>query len=99
MGRSHHTTAPSPPDPRARDTQDTFFVDVEKLLLRTHTSNVQIRSMERVKPPVKVLSCGRVRLTFLYGSLFFAAGLVLVAATYLLVAKRLEGMQVPFKPE
>jgi phenylalanyl-tRNA synthetase alpha chain len=48
------------PDHPARDTQDTFFVDVEKLLLRTHTSNVQIRSMERVKPPVKVLSCGRV---------------------------------------
>ena len=48
------------PDHPARDTQDTFFVDVERLLLRTHTSNVQIRSMERVKPPVKVLSCGRV---------------------------------------
>ena len=48
------------PDHPARDTQDTFFVDVEKLLLRTHTSNVQIRSMERVKPPVMVLSCGRV---------------------------------------
>ena len=29
-------------------------------LLRTHTSNVQIRTMERHKPPVKVLSCGRV---------------------------------------
>ncbi len=48
------------PDHPARDTQDTFFVDVDKLLLRTHTSNVQIRSMERVKPPVMVLSCGRV---------------------------------------
>ena len=48
------------PDHPARDTQDTFFVDVEKLLLRTHTSNVQIRSMERVKPPMMVLSCGRV---------------------------------------
>jgi phenylalanyl-tRNA synthetase alpha chain len=48
------------PDHPARDTQDTFFVDVDRLLLRTHTSNVQIRSMERVKPPVKVLSCGRV---------------------------------------
>src|SRR5688572_9224939 len=34
------------PDHPARDTQDTFFVDVDKLLLRTHTSNVQIRSME-----------------------------------------------------
>jgi phenylalanyl-tRNA synthetase alpha chain len=48
------------PDHPARDTQDTFFVDVDKLLLRTHTSNVQIRSMERYKPPVKVISCGRV---------------------------------------
>jgi phenylalanyl-tRNA synthetase alpha chain len=48
------------PDHPARDTQDTFFVDVDRLLLRTHTSNVQIRSMERAKPPVKVLSCGRV---------------------------------------
>lgn len=47
-------------DHPARDTQDTFFVDVDKLLLRTHTSNVQIRSMETWKPPVKVLSCGRV---------------------------------------
>jgi len=48
------------PDHPARDTQDTFFVDAGKLLLRTHTSNVQIRSMEKWKPPVKVLSCGRV---------------------------------------
>ncbi len=48
------------PDHPARDTQDTFFVDVDRLLLRTHTSNVQIRSMEKWKPPVKVVSCGRV---------------------------------------
>jgi phenylalanyl-tRNA synthetase alpha chain len=51
------------PDHPARDTQDTFFLDVKEgtpLLLRTHTSNVQIRTMESVKPPVKVLSCGRV---------------------------------------
>ncbi len=48
------------PDHPARDTQDTFFVDVDALLLRTHTSNVQIRSMEKRKAPVKVLSCGRV---------------------------------------
>jgi phenylalanyl-tRNA synthetase alpha chain len=48
------------PDHPARDTQDTFFVDVDKLLLRTHTSNVQIRTMERFQPPIKVLSCGRV---------------------------------------
>ena len=48
------------PDHPARDTQDTFFVDVGSLLLRTHTSNVQIRAMEQWKPPVKVISCGRV---------------------------------------
>ncbi len=48
------------PDHPARDTQDTFFVDVDKLLLRTHTSNVQIRAMEQYEPPVKVISCGRV---------------------------------------
>jgi phenylalanyl-tRNA synthetase alpha chain len=48
------------PDHPARDTQDTFFVDVDQLMLRTHTSNVQIRSMEKYKPPVKVISCGRV---------------------------------------
>lgn len=53
------------PDHPARDTQDTFFLDAWDshrlpLLLRTHTSNVQIRSMEKWKPPVKVLSAGRV---------------------------------------
>jgi phenylalanyl-tRNA synthetase alpha chain len=52
------------PDHPARDTQDTFFLNAffnrEPYLLRTHTSNVQIRSMENHKPPVKVLSCGRV---------------------------------------
>jgi len=48
------------PDHPARDTQDTFFLNVDKLLLRTHTSNVQIRSMEKYPPPVKVVSAGRV---------------------------------------
>ena len=48
------------PDHPARDTQDTFFLDVTPYLLRTHTSNVQIRSMQKYPPPVKVLSCGRV---------------------------------------
>jgi len=47
------------PDHPARDTQDTFYLPGE-LLLRTHTSNVQIRTMEKHKPPVKVLSAGRV---------------------------------------
>src|SRR5205814_4041383 len=47
------------PDHPARDTQDTFFVDIDKLVLRTHTSNVQIRTMEKYTPPIKVRSCGR----------------------------------------
>jgi phenylalanyl-tRNA synthetase alpha chain len=47
------------PEHPARDTQDTFYVNPE-LLLRTHTSNVQIRTMERFAPPVKILSAGRV---------------------------------------
>ncbi|HEX9984318.1 MAG TPA: phenylalanine--tRNA ligase subunit alpha [Thermoanaerobaculia bacterium] len=48
------------PDHPARDTQDTFFLDVNRLLLRTHTSNVQIRSMTQVRPPLRVVSAGRV---------------------------------------
>ena len=48
------------PDHPARDMQDTFFLDVPGMLLRTHTSNVQIRTMENVKPPIKVVSAGRV---------------------------------------
>lgn len=49
------------PDHPARDSQDTFYLDRGPgLLLRTHTSNVQTRTMERIKPPMRVLSCGRV---------------------------------------
>lgn len=43
----------------ARDTQDTFYFSPE-ILLRTQTSNVQIHTMEKVKPPIKILSPGRV---------------------------------------
>lgn len=43
----------------ARDTQDTFYFTPE-ILLRTQTSSVQIRTMENIKPPIKVLSPGRV---------------------------------------
>jgi len=53
-----------PPDHPARDMQDTLFVDRkegdENLLLRTHTSPVQIRTMLQHKPPVRVLCPGRV---------------------------------------
>jgi phenylalanyl-tRNA synthetase alpha chain len=48
-----------PPDHPARDMQDTFFIN-EKFLLRTHTSPVQIRLMEKVKPPLRAIMPGRV---------------------------------------
>jgi phenylalanyl-tRNA synthetase alpha chain len=48
-----------PPDHPARDEQDTFYVE-GGLLLRTHTSPVQIRTMLRRKPPIKIICPGRV---------------------------------------
>ncbi len=48
-----------PPDHPARDMQDTFFINSE-YLLRTHTSPVQIRIMEKTKPPVRAIMPGRV---------------------------------------
>ncbi len=45
----------------ARDEQDTFFIDqFDACVLRTHTSPVQVRYMERNAPPIKVISPGRV---------------------------------------
>ena len=45
----------------ARDEQDTFFIkDEENLILRTHTSPVQIRYMKSHKPPIKIISPGKV---------------------------------------
>ena len=45
----------------ARDMQDTFFIETDPdILLRTHTSSVQIRYMENNKPPIRILSPGRV---------------------------------------
>jgi phenylalanyl-tRNA synthetase alpha chain len=50
-----------PPEHPARDMQDTFFVDRNPdLLLRTHTSSVQVREMERRKPPMRIIMPGRV---------------------------------------
>ncbi len=43
----------------ARDTQDTFYIN-ENVLLRTQTSSVQIRTMEKIKPPIRIISPGRV---------------------------------------
>jgi phenylalanyl-tRNA synthetase alpha chain len=48
-----------PKDHPARDMQDTFYIE-DNIVLRTHTSPVQIRTMEKLKPPVRVLSPGRV---------------------------------------
>ena len=46
-----------PPD--HRDTQDTFYI-TDKVLLRTQTSPVQIRTMEQRKPPIRIIAPGRV---------------------------------------
>ena len=43
----------------ARDTQDTFYI-TENILLRTQTSPMQVRVMEKQKPPIKVIAPGRV---------------------------------------
>ena len=45
----------------ARDMQDTFYLSTDPaVLLRTHTSNVQIREMEKNKPPIRIICPGRV---------------------------------------
>lgn len=56
-----------PPNHPARDTQDTIFLvgqeqkpQRDRLLLRTHTSPVQIRTMEKQKPPVRIVIPGKV---------------------------------------
>jgi phenylalanyl-tRNA synthetase alpha chain len=50
-----------PPDHPARDMQDTFFIKSDKkLLLRTHTSPVQIRVMHSTTPPIRYIMPGRV---------------------------------------
>jgi len=48
-----------PKDHPARDMQDTFYIE-ENIVLRTHTSPVQVRVMEKVRPPVRILSPGKV---------------------------------------
>ncbi len=50
-----------PPEHPARDMQDTFFINQDPdILLRTHTSSVQVRVMEHEKPPIRTISPGRV---------------------------------------
>ncbi len=48
-----------PQDHPARDMQDTFYVE-DDIVLRTHTSPVQIRIMEKQRPPVRIVSPGKV---------------------------------------
>jgi phenylalanyl-tRNA synthetase alpha chain len=48
-----------PKDHPARDTQDTFYIN-DNILLRTQTSPVQVRVMEKQKPPIRIISPGRV---------------------------------------
>ncbi|MDQ5983566.1 MAG: Phenylalanine--tRNA ligase alpha subunit [Eubacteriales bacterium SKADARSKE-1] len=48
-----------PKEHPARDTQDTFYID-ENTLLRTQTSSVQIRTMEKEAPPIRIISPGKV---------------------------------------
>jgi phenylalanyl-tRNA synthetase alpha chain len=50
-----------PEEHPARDMQDTFFVNVNpEFLLRTHTSSLQVRTMESCPPPIRVICPGRV---------------------------------------
>lgn len=58
----HNFTALNLPEYHpARDMQDTFFIQSDPdILLRTHTSSVQVRYMEQHKPPIRTISPGRV---------------------------------------
>ncbi len=49
-----------PPDHPAREMQDTFYINREGYLLRTHTSPVQIRTMLEQKPPIQMVAPGKV---------------------------------------
>ena len=61
----HNFTALNFPENHpARDMQDTFFISQEggkdSIALRTHTSSIQVRVMEKSKPPIRILAPGRV---------------------------------------
>ena len=58
----HNFTALNLPEYHpARDMQDTFFIQTDPdILLRTHTSSVQVRYMEQNQPPIRTISPGRV---------------------------------------
>jgi phenylalanyl-tRNA synthetase alpha chain len=52
-----------PPEHPARQDHDTFYLDAEKdgsrMVLRTHTSPVQVRTMQKTKPPIRIIAPGR----------------------------------------
>ncbi|MBI4194027.1 MAG: phenylalanine--tRNA ligase subunit alpha [Betaproteobacteria bacterium] len=54
------TALNQPENHPARSMHDTFYVDDGKHLLRTHTSPIQIRYMEKHRPPIKIIAPGRV---------------------------------------
>jgi phenylalanyl-tRNA synthetase alpha chain len=57
----HNFTALNiPQNHPSRQMHDTFYVNKENFLLRTHTSPIQIRTMEENKPPIKIVAHGRV---------------------------------------
>ncbi len=57
--RYNFTALNIPENHPARDTQDTFYI-TDKVLLRSQTSPVQVRTMEHQKPPIRIISPGRV---------------------------------------
>lgn len=55
------TALNTPEDHPARDEQDTFYTKLSpEILLRSHTSSIQIRAMEKLKPPFRIVGHGRV---------------------------------------
>ncbi len=55
------TALNTPEDHPARDEQDTFYTKMSpEILLRSHTSSIQIRAMEKLKPPFRIVGHGRV---------------------------------------
>lgn len=55
------TALNTPQEHPARDEQDTFYTNIAPhVLLRSHTSTIQIRAMERLKPPLRIIAHGRV---------------------------------------
>ena len=59
---NNFTALNMPPDHPARQMQDTFYMPPlgeQQMVLRTHTSPVQVRTMLEQKPPIRIIACGR----------------------------------------